>query len=771
MQPERMSLIPLALAAGLAAALGGTAPVRAANTAAAATAAAPDSGDRVSEIIVTAQRREQNIQEVGTSISAFDTHTLESLGLHDVTDVAGQVPGLQFNQYGATVTIYNLRGVSQNDFSDHQEAPVAVYADDAYIANTGALAGAIYDLQRIEVLRGPQGTLFGRNATGGLIHYISAPPTDEFSGYLQATGGNFGTVNTEGAISGPVADKLTARASFSTSYHNGYISNRIGHDINDQKQYAARLQLRYRFSDTGEATLKLHAITNDHETAGNYSWAASAPTDTVPNPGGAINPAPTGRGVFTPGLPDAGGYINPSNDPFVQSEDRRGLFNRTVWGSTLHVNWKFDNFNLVSVTDYLALQKRYGEDSDMSPNPLFNYDTGAHYQQFSEELRANGAVGAVRWIAGVYYLNYHTHNFESTVLPDTIPGIPFPYGRGHTDLALSTSSPSVFGQVEYDIGSHWTGIIGARYTSDEKHYTYAYNCNVCSAVVPNGPYAVVYSTAAGFPDAAKTYHIPTGKVELDYKFNREMMVYGSVNRGSKGGGWSAPSSGYVNLDPNFTGVPYLNLRYNDERLTSYELGAKTTWLDGALRLNGDVFYYDYKQYQGFFLDVATQIVENVNAREKGAELELAAVPVHGLNVQLGVSWLDSEALNIPTNAGIVTVTSELPQAPRWSVNALARYEWPLAGGKLSLEGDVKWNAKQYLELANAPVDLQPSYAVTNARLGYVTADGHWEVALFGHNLADKWYRIYNLDLSGFLGINQGVYGPPRTYGGTVSYHW
>src|SRR5579862_7379653 len=160
--------------------------------------AAEESGDKLAEIIVTAQRREQNLQDVGTSVTAFDGAALQQLGLKNVTDIAGQVPGLQYNQYGATVTIYNLRGVSQNDFSDHQEAPIAVYTDDAYIGSTGALAGALFDLQRVEVLRGPQGTLFGRNATGGLIQYVSKQPTDTPEGFVELTGGNFNTFNSEG---------------------------------------------------------------------------------------------------------------------------------------------------------------------------------------------------------------------------------------------------------------------------------------------------------------------------------------------------------------------------------------------------------------------------------------------------------------------------------------------------------------------------------------------------------------------------------------------
>ncbi|HEY5264644.1 MAG TPA: TonB-dependent receptor [Steroidobacteraceae bacterium] len=739
-------------------------PSFAADTAdAATTTTATGNDDKLAEIVVTAQRREQNMQDVGTSVTAFDAKTLEQFGFKDVTDVAGQVPGLQYNQYGATVTIYNLRGVSQNDFSDHQEAPIAVYSDDAYIGSTGALAGSLFDLERVEVLRGPQGTLFGRNATGGLIQYISKPPTDTPEAFVQLTGGNYGAFESEGALSGPLSDKVSARLSFDTSKHDGYITNRIGHSIEDQNQYAMRLQFRIKPTDDGEILVKLHALTNSHETAGNYSWSTSAPDA-------------TGRGVFLPaGTPDLGGYVNSSSSPFSQAEDRRGLFNRTVWGLNVRVNWKFDSFSLATVTDYLKMQKRYGEDSDMSPNPLFNYDTQAHYQQFSQEFRLNGKQGGLRWTAGAYYLNYKTTNFEDTSLPDYIPPVPFPYGDGDANLNLRTSSPSAFGQLEYHFTDHWVGTVGARYTIDQKQYLYNYSCNVCGAPDANSPpggfpFSTTYSTAAGYPDAEKTYRMPMGKVELDYKVDQDNLLYASVNRGDKGGGWSAPSSGYVNLNAAYGFVPQIKMNYDEERLTSYEAGFKSTFWDGAARLNGDVFYYDYKNYQGFFLDVATQIVENIDAKVKGSELELAVVPFHGFHAQLGVSYLDSRALNVPTPSGIL-VTSQLPQAPPWSVNAVARYEWPAFGGKLSAEVDAKWNKQMYLELINAPVDLQDSYTLTNARIGYTDPSGRWDVTAYCKNCFNTWYRIYNLDLSGFLGVNQAVYGPPRLYGVSAAYHW
>ena len=732
-----------------------------------ASSSAADTGEttKLEEIIVTAQRREQNLQDVGTSVTAFDANSVERLGLKDATDIVGQVPGMQFNQYGATVTVYNLRGVSQNDFSDHQEAPIAVYSDDAYIANTGALAGSLFDLQRVEVLRGPQGTLFGRNATGGLIQYVSKQPTDAPEGYVQVTAGNYHLLQTEGAVGGPLSDRVDARASFQTSYHDGYITNRIGYSINNQKQFAGRVQFKIKPSDDGEILIKLDAVNNDHETEGNYSWATAIPDS-------------TGRGVFAPpGTPDFGGYVNTSTSPFNQAENRRGLFNRTVWDANVRVNWQFSGFSFASVTDFMQLQKRYGEDSDISPNPIFNYDTGVHYQQFSQEFRFNGTVGALRWITGAYYIKYKTNNFEQTVLPNYIPPVPFPYGDGLAQLGLTTSSPAVFGQLEYDLSEHWTAIAGARYTSDEKSYVFNYACNVCGPPNPTSPpggfpYAVTYSTAAGYPQAEHTYHIPTGKVEIDYKIDHDNLLYASVNRGAKGGGWSAPSSGYVNLNPAYTFLPVLNLNYNEERLTSYELGFKSTFWDGKARVNGDLFYYDYKDYQGFFLDVATTIVENVNAKVKGGELEVAVAPLRGLNVQLGVSYLDTRAEDVPTPAGAL-ITARLPQAPLWSLNAEARYEWAALGGQLSVESDAKWNKQQYMERSTMQrMILEHSYIVTNARVCVVPA----AAAAGSSRLTAKTSPIagiglYNLDLSGFLGIDQSVFAPPRTFGASVLYRW
>jgi iron complex outermembrane receptor protein len=715
---------------------------------AAATATAAPTSDTLEEVVVTAQKREQSIQAVGTSITAIDGTALAKLGLSDVTSLASQVPGMQFSQFSPTITVFNLRGVSQNDFTDHQEPPVAAYSDDVYVASMGALAGSMFDLERVEVLRGPQGTLFGRNATGGLVQYISQKPVFDDEGNITVTGGNYGTFNSEGALNAKVSDTLALRASFETDHHDGYVQNFMGPDLENLNQYAARLQALFKPSEQGEILLKLYGTANDHMTGAGYSWWSASHPDATGR-GAVISNTSTANcpnldGGCTPGG-DLSGYRNTSTSPFGGSFAFPGFFNRTVGGATLHVDWNFDNFSLTSVSDYQHLAKHYGEDSAESPNPILGYFTDQRFSQWSQDLHLNGKVDRLTWIAGVYFLNYHTFDY------DTVTAAPLIGGLSEAQYAINTNSQAVFGQLEYAFTDHWTGIAGARYSNDQKTYNYNYT---------NAPQVPTTYNLATDPNAREDFASGTGKLELDYKFDGESMLYGSVNRGAKPGGWSAPVSGVVDT----TLLPF-----KQETLTSYELGEKLTLWDGRARLNSSVFYYDYRNYQGFFFVGLSNIVKNVNADVKGAEVEFSWIPFHGANLELGVSRLDAMAKSIPLPAGGTTDTF-MPQAPNWSINATASYDWSIPTGKLSLETDAKWNDWQYLELTNAPADYEPAYIVMNARLQYSSGDGHWDVSTWVKNLADRWYRVYGLDLSS-LGYEQSVYGPPRTFGATVTYHF
>ena len=698
------------------------------------------------EVVVTAQKRAQNLQQVGTSITAFDSVDLARLGFSDTTDVVRQVPGLQFQQFAPSITVLNIRGVSQNDFSDHQEAPVAVYSDEAYVASMGAISGSLFDTERVEVLRGPQGTLFGRNATGGLLHYISKAPTDTPEGYVEVTGGRFAQINTEGAISGPLAQGIDARFAFATARHDGIISNRIGPDGGSQNQYAARLQFLFKFDDDDSFLLKIHEIRNIHEVPTAYSWTPAYPNSQGL---GVLLPATVNYWGTCPGC-DIYGYRNPSSDPYNQAYGRSGagIFDRSVYGATGRLTMHLGGVTLTSVTDHQRLNKRYGEDSDASPNLIAWYDSWQSYRQFSQELRLNGQLGPVNWIAGVYYLDMLSNDRSENPLPAFLGGY---VGNLYE---VKTRSGAVFSQGEWDITNHWTAILGARLTEDRKTDNYEFYAPT--------PATILYRFNPGLSDLAKrTWRLPSGKAELDYKFDKDVMLYASINRGVKGGGFAQPTA----AAPANVG----QLAFNPEKLTSYETGFKSTLLEGRARLNGDLFYYDYADYQAYTQEGLNQAIVNVQARVKGGELELAIVPARGLELRLGISALSTIARNLTLPAGQIA-DRVMPQAPKWSVNALARYQWTALSSTWSIEGDAKSDTATYFSTFNSPADREPAHSVANIRAGYTNSSGNVDVSVFCKNVTSRRYRVYDLDISS-ISIMVAAYAPPRWCGASFSYQW
>lgn len=725
-----------------------------------------DDAPTLEEIVVTAQKREQNIQDIGTSITAIGGADLQKLGLTSVTDIAKQVPGMQYQAFSPTITIFNLRGISQNDFGDHHEAPVAVYSDDVYVASMGAVAGGMFDLDRVEVLRGPQGTLFGRNATGGLVHYISKRPSFTDNGYVNLDVGRFSPngVNeyqTEGAINVPLSSATALRFSFATDNHDGIIKNLAGRDANSANQYSARLQLLVKPSDDGEVLLKAYGVRNNHEISPSYAWSASVGTPATHFLGSYVGPNDNPYGTCA-GC-DQSGYRKANSDPFEQAFDRQGIFDRTVYGLTAHVDWDFGAVKFASISDYMHLKKRYGEDSDASPNFQFTFDTYQTYHQFSQELHLSGDQDRFHWITGVYFLDLHNDDLQNESANQ--PLSPLIVDSQGPKFTLNTRSYAIFGQTEWKFADAWSLITGLRETHDRKTYDFLLYSGLQTTPLLDANSTPYIYNPGNNPDARKTYDALSGKLEIDFKPNSDSLYYASINRGNKGGGWSAPSNPPAsNLYGDFINI----IAYKPETLTDYEAGTKLTLMDGRARLNSSVFYYDYHNYQAFTLRNNTQIIGNVDATLKGGEIELAVIPVTGLTVQSGVSGLSTRIKNLTLADGSV-VDRVMPNAPKWTVNLLARYEWPALGGDFSAQVDTKWNDWQYLENINAPVDYEPSYAVTNLRFGY-SSKQNWEVAAWVKNVANKYYRVYNLDTS-FFGYNESVYGLPREVGLSFAYRW
>lgn len=712
------------------------------------------------EIVVTAQKREQNLQDVGISVAAFSGDQLEELGYTSTVDITQQVPAMQLFTYTPAFTVFSLRGVSQNNFQDNLEAPVAVYMNGAYVASMNAINTQLFDVERVEVLRGPQGTLFGRNATGGLVHFISRKADDgEFNGYAEASVADFGYYSAEAAAGGGFSDSMRGRLAARWETSDGYVKAgsafgspvATGRDSNGVNGYALRGSLQI---DAGEATtidLIASYSEDDDVPSGQYivSLAGFDPATGLGSFDG-IDPA-TGMPATFPRTPITG-------DVHRHWSNENTYFNRDATSLTAQVTSDIaDSVELVSITNFLTMTKEYLEDAGGGFG-FFPYNTINDYDQWSQELRLSGSTDRFRWQSGLYYLDMTWDTFQS-VQGALILGDTSDTQKMSTFGKLDSRNWSVFGQVEYDLAPEWTFILGLRWSQDDKDLA----MRRVFEDVPEGvqPQEIFNIRNVAIPGIDTIdYGDYAARVQLNWSPADDTLLYASFNRGIKGGNWS--------LDP-LGGVADTNLKHKEEVLNAYEVGLKTDLWHGLARLNTSAFYYDYDDYQAFSIIGLTPQVTNSDARATGGEIEFIMVPTEGLDLRLGAAIIDSEVDAVPDVFG-GTVKAEFPTAPSLSLNWLARYEWPAFSGVMAAQVDGNWNDDQFLEGTNSNVSFEDAYAVWNARLAYTTGDDRLQLAVWAKNLSDEEYRIYNLDL-GLLGFIEQVFAPPRQVGVTASLYW
>ncbi len=730
------------------------------------------------EIVVTAQKKEESAQDISVSVTAFSGDQLKALGLNDTTEITQQVPGLQVNAWSPNVTIFNLRGISQNNFQDNLEAPVAVYMDDAYMGSLNGISGQLFDIKRTEILRGPQGTLFGRNATGGLVHYISqGADSDELNGYVEVGAASYNRRSVEMAVGGGLADNVRGRLAARWEEADGYIEGLIpgASDIGGADGYAIRGNLQVDFSDKlmGDFWLK-YSEDNKVPTGGyafeNCPFASNGVDCLVDQYGRSLKEPGTAAGDVHKHLGNIAGYLD-----------------RDVTIAQAKFNYDLsDDVEMVSITNYTALDKDYLEDGDALPDDIVILQTTAEYRQWSQELRFSGSSDNMRWQAGGFYLDIGIDEFSP------IAGAPALYGILVTDRApgadltgLGTGYPgdafagattlhnwkldstnwSVFGQFEFDLTDDLMLTTGLRWSQDDKDMDF-----VLAYADDYNPTPIVVDTDEEFdaqvPNATTVdYGDWAGRIALDYHASDDLLIFGSINRGIKGGNFTA------SIGDNITAA---NFQHGEEVLYSYEVGFKADLPDSAMRINGTAFYYDYNDYQAFSLAGGAPLVENSDASVYGGELELVWMPGNNWDFNFGLSYLETEVDQV-TGPGVFGVPSdpilnaEMPNAPKFSFNYLARYNWDVSGGNVAAQLDGVWNDDQYLELTNGPGTIQKAYNVTNARLSFTSADEKYSVAAFVKNVFDEEYKAYTLDL-GSLGVTS-YYAPPVTYGASFKYNW
>ncbi|MEP7243245.1 MAG: TonB-dependent receptor [Gammaproteobacteria bacterium] len=784
----------------------------------AATASTAAVADVLEEVTVTAQKREQSIQDVGISISAFTGDQLKAFGVKESFDIAAYTPGVHISgNLAGQNTQFTIRGVTQNDFNDIVEAPNAVYLDDGYIAVAQAQTFAVYDIDRVELLKGPQGTLFGRNATGGLVHYISKKPSfTKTEGYADVTLGYYDSnahaysKRVEAAIGGPFSERVAGRVAVMYNQHDGYLNNLYpsqaptgpgsgppgpgaGADMGDDDTYALRGTLDFKASDS--VLLRVSANYAKSKLAtGPYQ---SKSTIAVLNPGGELvnvinTPAnetrltqqgaadggadvidgdqfQPGGGFGLPGRPKPGGdffgYIDPDGDGFDTSGDFAFKDQGSIEtkGLNARVEWELaDGLSFTSVSDFKDYQKLLFIDVDSAPvNQLANY-AGVDATSFTQEFRLNGTAEHFRWVAGLYYLNIDNKSDNGLKAPENSLIGPVDIG---VKAGLKTDSYSLFGQAEYDLTDKLTAILGARGIREKKDFNtlIGFFPSFDSFSVNQGtPLISPFGEGSPFRAAQNTSGtLWAGKAQLDYHVTDKLLLYGGINRGVKAGSFNAPLLGSYLGSGGDAGLPY-----GPETLIAYEAGFKSTLQDGRTRFNGSVFYYDYSDYQAFLFVGVGGVVINADAENVGAELELQTSPAKGWDLMLNASWFDATVKNILLRNGSPLPARDVKPtyAPEKQASAMVRYEWPGLGGLLHVRTDVSYSDSYFYNLRNFDADKFDSYVMVNAGVGWESNDERWQVGLDVRNVTDERAGIQGFDLAVLCGCNEVSYQPPRWYG-------
>ncbi len=733
------------------------------------------------EVVVTAQKREESAQDVGISITTMSGEQMEALGYtnaQEVTALAAGVATLQPN--GEANYAVGIRGVANNDFTSNVESPVAIYVDETYISQMSGAGFLLFDIDRVEILRGPQGTLFGRNATGGLVHYLTVKPnTDEFSGYGNISYGNFNRWKAQGAVNIPMGDMLSARVSLATHQGDGYATNRLapGRDLNNANESAGRIQLRFEPSDNFD--LLLNARFGDQNIRTGFFEYASAILPT---------------GDYTPGVPngDLGGYVDLDGDVYAGDYDFTGHNETNTWGATGRFDWKMGLGTLTSITDFQSVERDYIEDSDASPANYFNFFLTTDADQFSQELRLAGDAEKLKWVLGFYYLDIDINDSNGAKATDLFAAIFGPVGVAgfngvRNPYSLDTRSWSIFGQFDYDLTDQFTLIGGVRYINEKKDYSYDDFASLFPEDIGSSLDPRIVDVGPAFPTFVDSRHDTNfaARAQLNWKPSDGVLAYASWNRGVKSGGYNAP----LLPTPFFISPEFMT--YDPEKLDAYEVGVK---LDlGRARLNASTYYYDYKNCQAFSILGLDTFTLNADCKNKGFEVEFEGSAAKGLDYHFGVGYTDAEVTNIlgvtqdatvidnitdPMNPVPVTLSALIPggkqrpvQTPKWNLNALVRYEFPLGdAGSIALQTDGQYRSEHFFALTNFRASRQGAYFLGNASVTWIAPSEMFSVRGFVQNMFDRKYIVQTFDLSGNLtngglfGLVEQYYGRPRMYG-------
>ncbi|MEM7569174.1 MAG: TonB-dependent receptor [Pseudomonadota bacterium] len=754
-------------------------------------------------IFVTAQKRVQGLQDTPIAISAISAAALEARGVQNISGLQDFTPNLVFDSTApisgvSSGAVIFIRGVGQTDFSLTTDPGVGTYVDGVYMSRSVGGVLDVLDLERIEVLRGPQGTLFGRNTIGGAISLVSRRPAEEFGVRGEIAYGNRDRIDLFAALDAPINDAIRTKVVGSFRQQDGFmIGLADDRDQGNTDRWSLRGTVEVDFADNFMATISADYTKIDEQNAASKLVGISiqppialddegVPVSLTTTrtdirfdrdtggvvfenfevPAGAPSLAFLQNAVDVPALGDLPfdeRWITPDLDTtFATGPNGTEL---DIWGVSLTLDWDLGWGEVKSITAYRKTDGRFARDADGSPVDFAttnNFDYGQ--DQFSQELQLTGRAfdDRLQYAAGVYYFDESGNDELIVTLPDA-------FGFVSNFTFVNNQSIAAYAQATYEIIDNLSLTAGARYTEDDKEYT-----------APAGGNGVTNGLAAIFgPTGTQTAFFPPGTVSetfddwsfkaiLDYNFGNGTLAYISYSEGFKSGGFNVR---YLVPVPN--AIPF-----TPERLTTYEAGLKWQGLDNRLRVNAAVFHSDYEDVQLVIYNGGAPIITNAgDADITGFELELQAVPTENLSLGFGLGYLDAEYTAVaPLDPLIapdvqVGINNRLPNTPEWTMNAFVQYAQPVSTlGEII--GRVDWNYSSSIQndAVNSRFLFQPSYHLVNAQLTYQHDDGRWSISAFAENVFNE--RVLESGDSNFgIGFHEATFNEPREYGVRVRFNY
>jgi iron complex outermembrane receptor protein len=701
------------------------------------------------EVVVTAQRKEESAQNVGIALSVISGDELAGKAITNVAGLQNAIPSLQVEPaFGGGQPQFRIRGVGFLDYTSNNASPIGVSLDDVAFALPIQTAGQLFDVSRIEVLRGPQGTLYGRNTTGGQINFISNRPTADTHAGLTAEYGSHNEVNAEGYVSGSIAEGLLGRLSVATEQGGEWQRNRdTGQRLGNKDKIAGRGQLEWRHQDAIDLRLGFHLAEDKSDETGLHLLKPYTRTNAL----GVVTttiPADTSRYVtdwnLNPAFASLTG-LRPGSKPGVDNSNN---------GVDLSANIDFGGAKLTSISAYNRMIRREYGDWDATQYHDSDEFFRSDLDVFSQEVRvASTGDGWLGWVAGVFYsdLDLHEKFYSDFTDAKNIGGIAL------TQYEQEARSFGEFGQATYRFNDALKATLGVR----EDHETRELIGLNTGFLVPDIP-----SFTGGAISHSITSNLPSGKFEIDYTPQPGTLLYESVSRGVKSGGFTAH---------NTVAAPVAE-PFEPEKLTAYEVGIKSD-VTSTLRLDAAAFYYRYKgeQVLGKVFDAVSQSYVgkfvNADSRLAGGEVELEWRPLAGLSISEYAGFVEGYFTNKVLDSNAVDYNGRPLSVPKWSIGGDVSYGWDVADYRLTAESNYSFHDtySQFYLLGSSDFTI-PKYWLANANISLSPASGApWTVSLWGRNIFDK---SYDVTRNFFLpGTEVAQAGEPATFGIRVSYKY